>query len=80
MNNSRFTASQSCTAVLGSMTIALKSQRILAKAAIRAEVVKVSRSTSKSGCIYGIEFDITQLTAVRTILEANHIEAKEYLR
>ena len=80
MKNSRFTASPSCTAVLGSMTIALKSQRILAKAAIRAEVVKVSRSTSKSGCIYGIEFDITQLTAVRTILEANHIEAKEYLR
>jgi hypothetical protein len=80
MNNSRFTVLPLCTAVLGSMTVALKAQRVLAKSAIRAEVIKVSKSTSKSGCIYGIEFDITQLSAVKAILEVNHIEAKEYLR
>lgn len=69
-----------CTAVTGSMTMALKAQRALSKHAIRAETVKVSRSASQKGCIYGVEFDYALLGNVRSILEASGIEIKEFLR
>ena len=69
-----------CTAVTGSMTMAMKAQRALAKEAIRATVVKVSKSTSNTGCIYGIEFDISLLGKVRVVLENAGVDVREYLR
>ncbi len=69
-----------CTAVTGSMTMALKAQRSLARQAIRASTVKVSRATSSRGCIYGIEFDCSLTGNVRAVLEEAGVEIKEYLR
>ena len=46
-------------AVTGSMTAALRAQRALASAAIRAEIVK-SDSESGRGCGYGIAFAANQ--------------------
>ena len=69
-----------CTAVTGSMTMALKAQRTLARQAIRANTVKVSKSQSGRGCIYGIEFDCSLSGNVRAILDNAGIEIKEYLR
>ena len=69
-----------CTAVTGSMTMALKAQRTLAKHALRVNTVKVSKSSSGKGCIYGIEFDCALSGNIRTILESSGIEIKEYLR
>ncbi|MBQ8409535.1 MAG: DUF3343 domain-containing protein [Clostridia bacterium] len=68
-----------CTAVTVSMTVALKAQRILAKSAIRAEVIKVSSSSAKRGCTYGIEFDYSLLGNVKDILGRSGIDVKEYL-
>ena len=69
-----------CTAVTGSMTMALKAQRALSKEAIRANTVKVNSSTTDKGCIYGVEFDCPLLEKVRSTLSQAGVEAKEFLR
>ena len=43
-------------ATLGSMTAAMKAQHILANAAIRTEVTKISDAAGARGCIYGVVF------------------------
>lgn len=69
-----------CTAVTGSMTMALKAQKALSREAIRANTVKVSGSHSGKGCVYGVEFDSSLLMRVRSVLSSAGIEVKEYLR
>lgn len=69
-----------CTAVTVSMTVALKAQRVLAKRAIRSEVIKISGASAKRGCTYGIEFDYALLGNVKAALEEASIDVKEYLR
>ena len=69
-----------CTAVTGSMTMALKAQRLLSKYALRTEVIKVGKTSAKQGCSYGIEYDCAISGNVRQILTDNAIEIKEYLR
>ena len=69
-----------CTAVTGSMTMALKAQRVLSREALRASTVKVSKSTSDKGCIYGVQFDCALLGNVKAALDTAGIEVKEYLR
>ncbi len=69
-----------CTAVTGTMTMALKAQRALAREAIPANTVKVSKSTGNTGCIYGIEFDCSLMGSVRSALTNAGVEVKEYLR
>ena len=69
-----------CTAVTGSMTMAMKAQRALSKNALRAVTVKVSQGSAVRGCIYGVEFDCPLLGNVKSVLESNGIEVKEYLR
>ena len=69
-----------CTAVTGSMTMALKAQRALSKEAIRANTVKVSSSTTAKGCIYGVEFDCPPLEKVSSTLSQAGVEVKEFLR
>ena len=67
-----------CTAVTGSMTMALKAQKALSKATIRANTVKVNRS--ERGCVYGVEFDCALLGNVKALLNGAGIEVKEFLR
>ena len=43
-----------CTAVIGSMTIALKAQKILHSSSIRSTVVKLDSSATHKGCAYGL--------------------------
>lgn len=69
-----------CTAVTGSMTMALKAQRALSREAIRANTVKVSGSANGKGCIYGVEFDLALLGKVKAALDSAGIEVKEFLR
>ena len=70
----------SCTAVIGSMTGAMRAQSILAEAAIRAVVVKVSSSKSTGGCAYGVDFPCTQSGNVGMILDRAGIRVREYLQ
>ncbi len=62
-----------CTAVIGSMTTALKAQKALATAAIRANVVKLDSSVTKRGCAYGVEYNCIQEANVKAVLNASGI-------
>ena len=70
----------SCTAVIGSMTGAMKAQSILAEAAIRASVVKISSAKATGGCAYGVDFPCTQSANVRTVLDRAGVRVREYLQ
>lgn len=69
-----------CTAVIGSMTGAMRAQSILAEAAIRAVVVKVSSSKNTGGCAYGVDFPCTQMSNAQTVLSRGGVRVREYLR
>lgn len=69
-----------CTAVIGSMTQAMKAQSLLAEAAIRAAVVKVSSAKTTGGCAYGVDFPCTQSANVRTVLDRAGVRVREYLQ
>ena len=69
----------SCTAVIGSMTQAMRAQALLSEAAIRAGITKVSSSRTHNGCAYGVEFPCTQRANVRAVLERAGIRVREYL-
>ena len=68
-----------CTAVIGSMTQAMKAQSLLAEAAIRATGTKISSSRTHNGCAYGVDFPCTQTANVRTVLSKAGIRVREYL-
>ena len=69
-----------CTAVIGSMTMAMRAQTVLAEAAIRAAVVKVSSAKSTGGCAYGVDFPCTQMSNAQTVLNGAGIRVREFLR
>ena len=69
-----------CTAVIGSMTQAMRAQNALAEAAIRAVVVKVSSAKSTGGCAYGVDFPCTQMSNARTVLTRAGVRVREYLQ
>lgn len=69
-----------CTAVIGSMTQAMKAQSLLADAAIRGGITKISSARTHNGCAYGVEFPCTQSANVRTVLERGGVRVREYLQ
>lgn len=69
-----------CTAVIGSMTQAMKAQSLLADAAIRGGITKISSAGTHNGCAYGVEFPCTQSANVRTVLERGGVRVREYLQ
>ena len=79
-HESSYRSATVCTAVTGTMTMAMKAQRALTKAAIPSNTVKVSKSVNNTGCIYGVEFDISLLGKARAVLDGAGVEVKEYLR
>ncbi len=68
-----------CTAVIGSMTLAMKAQAVLAEAAIRVSIIKISSSDARGGCAYGVDFPCTQSANVRQILTRAGIRVRQYL-
>jgi len=69
----------SCTAVIGSMTMAMKAQAALSEAAIRSSIAKISSSETHNGCAYGVDFPCTQSSNVRTVLSHAGIRVRQYL-
>ena len=69
-----------CTAVIGSMTQAMKAQTVLAEAAIRASITKISSSETHNGCAYGVDFPCTQSGNVRMVLTREGIKVRQYLQ
>ena len=70
----------SCPAVIGSMTQAMRAQGLLAEAAIRSTVVKVSSAKSTGGCAYGVDFPCTQMSNAQTVLTRAGVRVREYLQ
>ena len=69
-SNSIFRDRALCRIALGSMTLAMKAQRILSRNAIRVDVVKISSEESLKGCVYGIEFSCALSGNIRVILDS----------
>ena len=66
-----------CSAELGSVTEAMKAQRVLAAAAIPTEVIKVE-GARRRGCVFGIGFSCAQSNNVRAVLSAARINPRSW--
>ena len=67
--------SDGCYASIGSVTLAMKAQSVLATAAIPTHVIK---QESPRGCIYGIGFSCSQSNNVRAVLTREKIRVKQW--
>lgn len=67
-----------CFAVIGSMTQAIRAQRVLASAAIRAEVVKADEGGSRHGCAYALSYPCAQGANVRLVLKSGGVRVRAY--
>ena len=67
-----------CIAVIGSMTQAMRAQKVLANAAIRVDIIKADSSLTKRGCAYAISYSCLQDGNVRNILKASGIRVRSY--
>lgn len=64
-----------CYALLGSPTLAMKAQSVLAKAAIPVSIMK---QESTRGCVHGISFSCSQINNVKTVLARESIRVKQW--
>ena len=64
-----------CYALLGSNTLAMRAQSVLAAAAIPTHVMK--QETSR-GCIYGISFSCSQINNVKLVLSRERVKVKQW--
>ena len=78
-NDSRYKYT-SCTAVVGSMTWAMRAQDALAGNAIPSTVVKTEERRGVRGCVYGVAYACAYDANVRAILEAAKISVREWNR
>ena len=67
-----------CFADLGSVTYAMKAQKVLGDAAIPSSVIKLDTSSRHRGCTYGIRFSCQQRNNVQAVLQAAHISVKQW--
>lgn len=79
-NRGAYTGSGTCTAVIGSMTQAMKAQSVLAEAAIRGSISKISSAETHNGCAYGVDFACTQSGNVQAVLSRAGIRVRQYLQ
>lgn len=67
-----------CLAIIGSMTQAMRAQKVLANAAVRAEVIKVDSALTGKGCAYAVSYSCLQADNVKTILKSAGIRVRNY--
>ena len=70
----------SCCATIGSVTYALKGQRLLADYNINSKVIKVRSQSASSGCAYGIEFDCVNTDTVSALLKRGSVPFTDMFR
>lgn len=69
-----------CIAVVGSMTQTLRAQKVLASAAVRADVIKADSAHTRRGCAYALSYPCSQENNVRTILSSAGIRVRDFYR
>ncbi|MBE6701981.1 MAG: DUF3343 domain-containing protein [Ruminococcaceae bacterium] len=67
-------------AAIGSMTAAIKVQRLLSAAGLSVSIVSLSPSETKRGCAYGIEYPLSQEAALRNALRIARVRVSQYLQ
>lgn len=67
-----------CFAAIGSMTQAMRAQKILADAAIRTEIVGVDALHSRRGCAFALSYPCSQERNVRTVLGGAGIRVRDF--
>ncbi len=67
-----------CSAEIGSVTEAMKAQKVLAAAAIPSEIIKKEGSSRRRGCVFGIGFSCAQKNNVRAVLSSARIYPKAF--
>lgn len=70
----------SCCAVIGSVTYALKGQRLLSSYNIDSRVIKVRSAGTAGGCAYGLEFDCINTETVAALLQRGDIQYRDIFR
>ena len=68
----------SCTAAIGSLTLAMKGQRLLSEIGITGTIVKLDSKKTRRGCAYGIEFPCRNFKEVRAKLNASRLPVSQY--
>ena len=75
-----YTQKKQCEAIIGSMTQAMRAQKVLAAALIPAEVIKSDSSQTQRGCAYGVSYSCHQEWNVQKILQEAGIRPDSYER
>jgi len=65
-------------AVIGSVTQAMRAQRVLNGAAILCDVIKADSAKGSRGCVYALSYDCVQNANVRRILERAGIRPRDF--
>ena len=65
-----------CIAVIGSVTQAMRAQRVLAEASLRVEVIRADSTVTGRGCAYGLMYPCAQDEAVRAALRGAGIRVR----
>ncbi len=65
-----------CRASMGSVTYAMKAQKLLLAAAIPATVIK--QETEGKGCSYALSFSCAQINNVKTVFANERIKVKQW--
>ena len=71
---------KSCTAAIGSLTIAMKAKTALDSAALDGRIVKLDPSMTRRGCAYGIEYSCEDHKAVRSAFNTANISVSSYIK
>ena len=67
-----------CIAEIGSMTQAMRAQRILGESAIPTTVVKSNSTNSNKGCAYGVSFPCSYKENVERICASSKIRVRRW--
>ena len=66
-----------CSIGIGSMSAALRAQRMLSAGGIRSNVIKTEGGRREGGCTYGVSVPCLQLRAAKGLLQDQGIRIRE---
>ena len=68
-----------CVIAVGSLSFAMKGQRLLGDQSIASSVVRLHPSRTKRGCAYGIELDCADVRKATDLLSGSGIRYSEVI-
>ena len=71
---------KSCTAAIGSLTLAMKAHSMLTSSGLNGRIVKLDPSMTRRGCAYGIEYSCEDHKAVRSAFNTAKISVSSYIK